>query len=463
MVDRGRQIKQCKPLFGLVPMAPGEMNPAATSFLITGGRLVDPSQKIDRVARLLVVDGRVESIDPSDGDIPSHVKHIDASEHIVAPGLIDLGVELREPGFEEDETIASGSDAALAGGFTSVLACSSTSPCIDSHGAVEFVRQKAVQADGVRVHVIGCLSKNRDALQMAELGLLHEAGAVAYSDSPRPMPNDALLKRALEYAQMFDLPIINRPNVMTLSEGGIMHDGQVALVLGLKGLPSEAEDLAVARDVRIAEATNGRLHIGPVSTMGAVDLISRVKERGIQITASVCPHNLCLDDTHLRSFDARFKVHPPLRSPRHIEMLKKAVADGTIDAIQSGHMPRAREKKMDDLFASPFGLASLETTLSTIATFMLGVGGFNWSSLIDRLSTAPARIAGVDGGTLSVGSIADIVIIDPREKWVVDGRQFKSHCISTPLDNIEMTGRVTHTFVGGKLKFAIRPDPRHSA
>ncbi|TWU59103.1 Dihydroorotase [Rubripirellula tenax] len=434
------------------------MQNASPSLLISGGRVIDPSQSIDRIARVLVIDGQIEAIDPADGSIPDHVTHIDATGQIVAPGLVDLGVELREPGFEEDETIASGSDAALAGGFTSILACSSTSPCIDSHGAVEFVRQKAVQADGVRVHVIGCLSKNRDAAQMAELGLLHEAGAVAYSDAPRPMPNDALLKRALEYARMFNLPIINRPNVMTLSEGGIMHEGQVSLVLGLKGLPTEAEDLAVARDVRIAEATNGRLHIGPVSTMGAVDLIRRVKDRGIQITASVCPHNLCLDDTELRSFDARFKVHPPLRSPRHIETLRHAVADGVIDAIQSGHMPRAREKKMDDLVESPFGLASLETTLSTVATFMLGVGSFGWMDIIDRLSTAPARIAGVAGGTLSIGVPADITIIDPNQKWVVDGHQFKSHCVSTPLDNVELTSRVTQTFVGGRRRFALRPD-----
>ncbi len=439
------------------------MSNLGNSFLIFGGRLVDPSQSIDRVARLLVIDGQVEAIDPADGDIPSHIRHVDATGQIVAPGLIDLGVELREPGFEEDETIASGSRAALAGGFTSILACSSTSPPIDSHGAVEFVRQKAVQANGVRVHVIGCLSVNRDAQQMAELGLLHEAGAVAYSDAPRPMPNDALLKRALEYARMFDLPIINRPNVMTLSEGGIMHEGRVSLVLGLKGLPTEAEDLAVARDVRIAEATSGRLHIGPVSTMGAVDLIRRVKERGIRITASVCPHNLCLDDSQLRTFEARFKVHPPLRSPRHIETLRNAVAEGVIDAVQSGHMPRAREKKMDDLNASPFGLASLETTLSTVATFMLGVKGFDWLSLIDRLSTAPARIAGIAGGSLSIGTPADITVIDPREKWVVDGNAFESNCISTPLDNIELTSRVTHTFVGGNLRFSIRPEPQHLA
>lgn len=421
--------------------------------LITGGRIIDPANQTDEIANLLITNGQISSIDPAQEAIPEGIERIDASGKIVAPGFVDLGVELREPGFNEDETIATGSAAALAGGFTSILCCSSTMPCIDSPGAVEFVRQKAVQADGVRVHVIGCLSKNRDGEQLAEFGLLQEAGAIAYSDAPRPITNDALLKRALEYARMFDLPIINRPNVMSLSEGGVMHDGQVALVLGLKGLPTEAEDLAVARDVRIAEATSGRLHIGPISTMGAVDLVRRVKERGIPITASVCPHNLSLDDSSLRSFDARFKVHPPLRSPGHISTLKAAVADGTIDAIQSGHMPRAREKKMDDLDASPFGLASLETTLSTMVTYMVIPGLMDWSALIDRLSTAPARIAGIGGGCLSVGSPADVTIIDPDAKWTVDPLKFKSRCVSTPLAGITLDAIVDSTIVGGRVRY----------
>ena len=421
--------------------------------LITGGRIIDPANQTDRIADLLIIDGKVSAIDPATDAIPDDTERIDASGKIVSPGFVDLGVELREPGFNEDETIATGSAAALAGGFTSILCCSSTMPCIDSPGAVEFVRQKAVQADGVRVHVIGCLSKNRDCEQLAEFGLLQEAGAIAYSDAPRPITNDALLKRALEYARMFDLPIINRPNVMSLSEGGVMHDGQVALVLGLKGLPTEAEDLAVARDVRIAEATSGRLHIGPISTMGAVDLVRRVKERGIPITASVCPHNLCLDDSSLRSYDARFKVHPPLRSPGHISTLKAAVADGTIDAIQSGHMPRAREKKMDDLDASPFGLASLETTLSTMVTYMIIPGLMDWSSVIDRLSTAPARIAGIGGGSLSIGSPADVTIIDPEATWTVEPLEFKSRCVSTPLAGLTLNAIVDSTIVGGRVRY----------
>ena len=428
--------------------------------LIDGGRVIDPSQNMDRIARLFIADGAVCEFDLSDGDLPSDVHRIDASGKIVSPGFVDLGVEFREPGFEEDETIASGSEAALAGGFTTVLICSSTSPCIDTPGAVEFVRQKSVQASGVRTHVIGCLSKNREGQQLAELGLLHEAGAVAYSDAPRPITNDALLKRALEYAGMFNLPIFNRPNVMTLSEGGVMHEGCVALLLGLKGLPTEAEDLAVARDVRIAEATNGRLHIGPVSTMGAIDLIRRVKERNIPITASVCPHNLCLEDEELRSFDSRYKVHPPLRSGRHVAALQKAVADGTIDAIQSGHMPRAREKKMNDLDTAPFGLASLETTLSTLATFMIQPGLIDWPRIITRLSTAPAKIAGVSGGSLVEGVPADITIIDPEASWDVIGTRFKSRCPSTPLEGRNLNAQIVTTIVGGKVEFSIESPSR---
>lgn len=423
------------------------------NLLIENGRLIDPSQRIDRLGRLLVLGGKIATFDPSDQDLPFDCPRLDASGKIVAPGFVDLGAELREPGGEEDETILSGSEAALAGGFTSVLCAANTMPVIDSPGAVEFVRQKAAKAAGVKIHVIGCLSRGRDGEQMAELGLLAEAGAVAFSDSPRPMPNDALLKRALDYCRMFDLPIFDRPQVPELSENGVMHDGQVSLVLGLKGLPTEAEDLAVARDVRLAEATSGRLHVGPVSTMGAVDMIRRVKSRGIHVSASVCPHNLCLSDSELRSFDARFKVHPPLRSPRHIEVLREAVADGTIDAIQSGHMPRSREKKMDDLDLAPFGAATLETTFSTVVTYLIEPGVLDWLQAIDRLSTAPARIAGVSGGTLALGAPADITVIDPVTQWTVDPSQFRSHCVSSPLQGHKLKGRVTQTLVDGEIRF----------
>lgn len=422
--------------------------------LIQNGTLIDPSQNLNRGGRLLIDGGLVLAIDPADGDIPHDCDVIDAVGCLVTPGLVDLGVELREPGFEEDETIFSGSHAALAGGYTSILATSSTDPVIDSHGAVEFVRQKATKARGARVHVMGCLSKGRSGKQMAELGLLSEAGAVAFSDAPRAVPSDALLKRALEYCRMLDRPIFDHPEVPELAAGGVMHEGQVSLVLGLKGLPTEAEDLAVARDVRLAEATDGRLHVGPVSTMGAVDMLRRVKSRGVVVTASACPHNLMLSDAEMRSYESRFKVHPPLRSPRHVATLCQAVKDKTIDAIQSGHMPRSREKMMNDLDQSPFGISSLETALATAATALVRTGIMDWIELIDRMSTRPAQIVGLDAGTLGIGRPADVAIIDPNAGWKVDPARFRSSCISTPLAGIELIGRVKHTIVGGELRFS---------
>ena len=425
-----------------------------TAHMIENGRLIDPRQSLDRVGRLLISDGVISAIDPSDDDLPTDCERTDASGQVVAPGLVDLGAEFREPGFDEDETIHTGSHAALVGGFTSVLATASTEPVVDSFGAVEFVRQKAAKARGTRIHVVGCLSKGREGDQMAELGLLCEAGAVGFSDAPKAMPNDALLKRALEYCRMLDRPIFDRPEVPSLAKSGVMHDGQIALVLGLKGLPTEAEDLAVARDVRLAEATEGRLHVGPVSTMGAVDMIRRVKSRGIRVTASVCPHNLTLSDQSLRSYESRFKVHPPLRSPRHVENLCQAVADGTIDALQSGHMPRSREKMMNDLDISPFGISSLETSLSVAITHLVKTGILDWPTLIERFSCRPAEIAGLgDAGSLSIGRPADVVLIDPDFAWKVQPSEFRSRCASTPFEGHDLTGKVVHAIVGGETRY----------
>jgi dihydroorotase len=430
-----------------------------SSVLIENGRMIDPTQGLDRVGRLLISDGRIAAIDASDDQIPPGCQRLDARDRIVAPGLVDLATELREPGREEDEQIASGVAAAVAGGYTSILCASNTDPAIDSPGTVELVRQKAAVANLARVYVIACVSKGRQGEAMAELGLLSEAGAVAFSDSPRPVPNNALLRRALEYCRMFDRPIIDRPGVPELSIGGVMHEGRVSVKLGLSGLPTEAEDLAVARDVRLAEATGGRLHVGPVSTMGAIDMLRRVKTRGVVVTASACPHNIALGlglcDEALRSFDARFKVHPPLRSERHIETLREAIADGTIDAIQSGHMPRADEKKMNDLDSSPFGQSSLETALGVMITEMVRPGLIDWPTLIMRMACEPARIAGIDTGTLRQGGPGDVILIDPDALWTVDKTLFRSHCGSTPLAGCQLYGRVTHSLVSGEIKFVI--------
>ena len=418
--------------------------------VIRGGRVVCPASGRDEVGDLYVVDGCVSDSPPS-----GEFETVEADGLIVAPGLVDLCTEVREPGFEEDETIESGGRAALAGGYTTIFVAGNTDPCTDSPGAVEFVRQKALVADGPRVQVIGCVSKDRAGDQLAEIGLLVRAGAMALSDAPRPLANSALLKRALEYASMFDRVIFDRPGVPELSRGGVMHGGKESLVLGLKGLSTEGEDLAVARDIRLVEATKGRLHFGPVSTMGSVDMIRRARARDVAVTSSVCPHNLCLGggveltDQDLRSFDSRFKVHPPLRSRRHVATLRDAVVAGDIDAIQSGHMPRAREKKMNDLDAAPFGLSSLETAMATVATTLIG-DGFDWPDLVRLMATRPAEIAGVAAGTLKIGAAADVVLIDPAAEWVVEPGGFESRCVHTPLEGMRLRSRVVRVFVGGR-------------
>lgn len=434
-----------------------------TPIVIDGGHLVSPADGLDRPGRLLLRRGRIEAIDLPDGDLPEYYHRIDARRCLVTPGLVDLGVEFREPGFEEDETIVSGGAAAVAGGYTTVLCLGNCDPPIDSPAGVESIGRIAETAGGPRIRVIACLSQGRKGEQMAELGLLVKAGAVAFSDSPGAIGHNALLKRALDYCRMFDIPIFDRPVDPDLVGRGVMHEGCVSLVLGLAGLPTEAEDLAVARDVRLAEATGGRLHVGPISTMGSIDLLRWVKSRGIPVTASACPHNLWQSDETLRSFDPRFKVHPPLRSPRHIEMLGQAVADGTIDAIQSGHMPRAREKKMNDLDQAPFGAATLETALAVVATRMVHRGILTWSGLVQRMSTGPARIAGLHAGTLAVGAPADVTVIDPDETWTVDPQRFYSTCHSSPHEGDEVRGRVIYTIVDGEIRFTRRPALEHLA
>lgn len=435
----------------------------STPILIDNGHLVSPADHLDRPGRLLLRRGRIEALDPADGDLPSYCHRVDARRCLVAPGLVDLGAEFREPGFEDDETIVSGGAAALAGGYTSVLCLGNCDPPIDTPAGVELVARIAAAAGGPKIHVIACLSQGRKGEQMAELGLLFKAGAVAFSDSPAAIGHSALLKRALDYSRMFDVPIFDRPVDPDLINRGVMHDGRVSLVLGMAGLPTEAEDLAVARDVRLAEATAGRLHVGPISTMGAIDLLRWVKSRGIAVTASACPHNLWQTDDVLRGYETRYKVHPPLRSGRHIEMLREAVADGTVDAIQSGHMPRSAEKKMNDLDQAPFGASTLETALSVVATRMVHAGIISWSTLVQRMSTGPARIAKLDAGSLRVGAPADVIVVDPDETWTVQADRFFSACHSSPHDGAEVRGRVVYTIVDGEIRFTRRPALEHLA
>ncbi len=423
-----------------------------TQWLIENGRIVDPSQNMDQVGRLLLLDGVVAAIDPLDGDIPPTCQRVDARGWIIAPGLVDINSELGEPGCEDDETIDAGSNAAISGGYTSIACSGNTNPPIDTATVVEFVRQKAAKADQARVYVIGCVSKGRAGEELAEIGSLVEAGAIALSDSPRPMENTALLRKALEYCLMFDRPILDRPEIPSLTRGGIMHEGLTQLVLGLAPMPAEAEDLATARDLRLLETTGGLLHLNGISTSGSVELIRRSKGRGIAVTVSTRVTNLCYDDECLRSFDANYKVNPPLRARYDVDMCLSAVADGTIDVITSGHQPKSLEKKMQELDAVPFGVTSLDTCLSQIITRLILPGRLSWMRAIDSMSTQPARVLRIDAGSLAPGRPADVVAIDPQMTWTVDASQLRSRNRNTPLLGETLTGRTRMVWVGGKRK-----------
>jgi dihydroorotase len=418
--------------------------------LIQNGRVIDPSQGLDRVADLLVEKGRIVGLDLK---VSGDCQIVDASDCIVAPGLIDPHVELREPGCEEDETIETGTAAALAGGFTSIGCLPNSEPPIDTQAGVEFVRQKAARARNVNVYVVGCVSKNRDGKELAEMGSLVEAGAVAFSDAPRPIHNTDLLRRAFEYSLMFKRPIFDRPEVLELTHGGVMHEGRTSLVLGLPGIPAAAEELAASRDLRLAEATGGRLHLVNISTTGAVELVRRAKTRGIKVTASVGIANLVFTDERLRTFDSHYKVNPPLRSSDHVESLLAGLADGTIDVIASGHAPRAVEKKMRELDQAPFGMNLLEMTLALVNMHLIVPGLLDWPAAIARLACNPARILGIPKGTLRPGADADIAVINPQARWTVASRQLRSKSDNAPLCGIELLGRVDHVVVGGVLRF----------
>ena len=349
--------------------------------LLEGGRVIDPSQGMDRITSVLVEDGRIAAYDALGG---GREEVIDASGKIVAPGLIDMHVHLREPGREEDETILTGTSAAVAGGFTSIACIPNTEPPIDTQASVEFIQHQAARADQCNVYVVACVSKNREGKELAELGQLVQAGAVAFSDDGAPVYDAELMRRALEYCGMFDKPILNHAEVRELTQGGVMHEGLVSLILGLPGMPAVAEDVMTGRDIALADATGGRIHIMHVSSAGSVELIRRAKGRGVRVTTEACPHHFTLTDEGLRSFDSNYKMSPPLRGQEHVDACIAGLRDGTIDVICTDHAPHALEKKMCELDLAPFGIVGLETALGLVVTRLIEPGLLDWSAAWQR-------------------------------------------------------------------------------
>jgi len=418
--------------------------------LIQNGRVIDPSQSMDRVTSVLIEDGKIAAYDAAPDD---QMEIIDAAGKIVSPGLIDMHVHLREPGMEEDERIATGTAAALAGGFTSIACCPNTDPPLDSQGAVEFVRHQAERADNCNVFVIACVSKNREGKELAEIGQLVQAGAVAVSDDGAPVYDAELMRRAFEYCLMFDIPVLNHAEILELTQHGVMHEGQTSLVLGLGGIPAAAEDVMTSRDIALAEATGGRLHMMHVSTGGSIHAIRRAKRRSVRVTAEVTPHHFTLTDECLCSFDSNFKMNPPLRGQGHVDACIEALGDGTIDAIASDHAPYAKEKKMQELDRAPFGVVGLETSLGLVVTRLIEPGHLDWPAALAKMTINPARILGINKGTLAIGADADVTIIDPDVRWTVDSAQFRSKSTNTPFAGWELKGRATTVIVGGRVKF----------
>jgi dihydroorotase len=424
------------------------------TLLIRGGRVIDPSQNLDRTADVLLADGKVAAIDPPGSTTADQV--IDAAGRIVCPGWIDLHVAHREPGNDDDETTASATHAAVAGGFTSIACLPDTSPVVDNRASAEFIKLQAARAGHCNVFPLGAVTKNHAGQELAEIGQLVDGGAVAFTGAKNPVGNSEIMRRALEYARMFDRPIFNHPQVPELVAGGVMHEGHWSMVLGLRGMPAAAEEIMVSRDIALAEMTGGRVHLMCLSTKNAVDLVRRHRQRTDRkgrVTCDVTAHHLALTDESLRSFDSNFKVDPPLRSQDHLEALIAGLKDGTIDAICSDHQPHSDEKKALELDQTPFGIVGLETLLPLCVRTLIEPGHLTWSQLIRCLTISPATILGIEKGTLSVGADADVTIIDPDVRWTIDPTRFRSRSRNTPLSGWEVRGRASHVIVGGKVRY----------
>ncbi len=424
------------------------------SLLIKGGRIVDPSTGTDRIADLFIKDGKVETISQPGERVESKAQVvISAQEKIVVPGLVDIHTHLREPGREDEETILSGSQAAVAGGFTAVACMANTNPPIDSQEGVKFVLERANLAK-CHIYPIAAVTKGQRGEELTEVADLARAGAVALSDDGNPVSSPQLMRRALEYSRVFDISIISHCEDRDLSSGGVINESYSSTLLGLGGIPSISEEVMVARDIHLAQFTGGRLHIAHLSTAGSVALIRKAKEKGIKVTAEVTPHHLILCDEQIRSgFDPNLKMNPPLRGREDIEVLREGLADGTIDCIVTDHAPHSAEEKDVEFDAAPFGIIGLETSLGLILTEIYQKGILDLKAIISLMSTNPAKILSLPGGELKPGSPADVTIIDLEKKWEVEPSQFESKSRNTPFGGWSLKGKAVTTIVGGEIVY----------
>jgi dihydroorotase len=419
--------------------------------IIKHGRVIDPLSGTDKELDVLIEDDRVVRME-SNIDVPDDAGSIDASGCLVLPGLVDMHVHFREPGREDVETIIGGSRSAARGGYTSVCTMPNTEPVIDNQALVRFIRFEAENGP-INVFPVAAVSRGSKGEQLTEMGELLDAGAVAFSDDGLPVTSPKFMRRALEYARMFDVPILVHEEDLSLSDEGIMNEGVNSTLLGLKGIPAESEEVMIARDVMLARLTNGRLHVQHVSSAGAVDIIRRAKEEGLKVTCETAPHYFTLTDDAIAEHLSMAKMKPPLRTERDRQAIIRGLKDGTIDAIATDHAPHSMQEKMQEISYAPFGIIGLETAVPLIITELARKHGFEYLDVFSRVTSIPAKILKLDRGYLCEGGPADITVIDPEKPVTVDDGLFASRSRNSPFMGRELFGSVEYTICNGNLVY----------
>jgi dihydroorotase len=417
--------------------------------LIKNGHVTDPANGIDEVTNIFIDNGVIAEVGANADSYGADTTVIDAAGKVVTPGLVDMHVHLREPGQEYKEDIESGTRAAVYGGVTSVACMPNTTPVCDNETVVTYIKSRAAEIGYANVYPIGAVSKGQEGKFLAEIGEMVFAGAVAVSDDGRPVENSGLMRRAIEYSEMFDVPVISHCEDPALGEGD-MNEGAVATSMGLRGISRAAEEVMVARDILVAEAIGGRVHIAHISTKGSVDLIRSAKKRGVRVTCETCPHYFALTEEACLGFNTNAKMNPPLRTAEDVAAIKEGLADGTIDCIVTDHAPHHPDEKECEFGLAKNGIVGLETSLGLGIKYLVKEGVLTMSELIEKMSLNPSRILGIAKGALSVGSAADIAIFDPEKAWTVDIKKLHSKGKNSPYDGFELFGKPEYVIVGGE-------------
>lgn len=426
----------------------------ANQLLIKNGRVVDPANRLDKKCDVLIADGKIAELGSFNGAAEqSSDRVIDAAGKLVTPGLIDIHVHFREPGDEEEETIASGSTAAVAAGFTSVVCMPNTKPAIESETDVEYVHRKGRQTRKTHVYCMGAITKKREGVELAEMGMMAEAGARGFTDDGHGVQDPAVMLRALKYAKMFDVVVAQHCQDDGYAGGGVMNAGYYATILGLPGIDPLAEEAMLWRDIQLIRKTEVRYHAQHISTAGSVELIRQAKRDSLPVTCEVTPHHLLLTDECCAEYDTNYKVNPPLRGQKDVEALKAAFAEGLIDALATDHAPHLQSEKELEFLSAPFGIASLECALALYVKALIEPKILDWPGLIRLMTVNPAGIIGIDKGTLGRGKQGDVTIIDPEAEWEIDVNRFLSKSRNCPYHGWKVKGKVEKTIVGGEVRF----------